>query len=121
MSRKILVVDDDMMNLRMEEYILSKEGYDVVKAESGMDCLLYLKDNRADAILLDIEMPIMSGMKTLEVIRENEGMAKIPVIFLTASADSDAVRQAGKLGAVGYVTKPFLPDTLVEKVQKVFA
>lgn len=121
MTKKILVVDDDMMNLRMAEYILSKEGYEVVKAESGMECLLYLKDNQPDAILLDIEMPIMSGLKTLEVIRENEGMAKIPVIFLTASADIDAVRQAGKLGAVGYVTKPFLPDTLLEKVKNVFA
>lgn len=117
MAKKILVVDDDAMNLKMAEFILAQGGYEVYKAESGMECLLYLKDNKADLILLDIEMPIMSGIKTFEVIKENKELADIPVVFLTAAADAETVMEAAKLGATGYVTKPFLPQDLLQRVQ----
>lgn len=120
MAKKILVVDDDVMNLRMAEFILKKEDYEVCKVESGMECLLFLRDEPVDLVLLDIEMPIMSGLKTFEIIRENEEMQNIPVIFLTASVDSDNVMEAIKLGAAGYVTKPFLPEELVKRVGAIF-
>lgn len=118
MASKILVVDDDMMNLRRAEYILAQQGYEICKAESGMECLLFLKDNSVDLILLDIDMPIMSGIKTFEIIKDNKEMASIPVIFLTASADSDNVMEAAKLGANDYVTKPFMPEELLKRVEK---
>lgn len=118
MSKRILVVDDDGMNLKMAEFILKQKNYEVYKVESGMDCLNFLKDGRVDLILLDIEMPVMNGFKTLETIRENETMADIPVIFLTASADADTVREAGRLGAVDYVKKPFLPQDLLDRVAR---
>lgn len=119
MNKKILVVDDDIMNLRMAEFILSREGYDVIRQESGMDCLNYLKKHRPDLILLDIEMPIMNGIKTFEIIRDNKEMAKIPVIFLTAASDIETVLEAVHLGAVDYVKKPFLADDLIKRVEKV--
>lgn len=118
MGKRVLVVDDDAMNLKMAEFILKQNDYEVYKAESGMECLLFLKDNKVDLILLDVEMPIMSGIKTLEIIKDNKEMADIPVIFLTASADSDTVLEAGKLGAVDYVTKPFMPQELLKRVEK---
>ena len=118
MAKKVLVVDDDTMNLKMAEFILAQKNYEVCKVESGMECLLYLKDNKADLILLDIEMPIMSGIRTLEVIKDNKELADIPVIFLTASAEADTVMEAAKLGAVGYVTKPFKPQELLARVEK---
>lgn len=117
-SKLILVVDDDAMNLRMAEFILEREGYIVCKVESGMECLSYLKDNRPDLILLDIEMPIMSGIKTLEIIRENPELAKIPVMFLTAAADAETVMEAGNLGVIDYVKKPFLPEELSVRVKR---
>ena len=119
MNKKILVVDDDIMNLRMAEFILSREGYDVIRQESGMDCLNYLKKHRPDLILLDIEMPIMNGIKTFEIIRDNKEMAKIPVIFLTAASDIETVLEAVHLGAVDYIKKPFLADDLIRRVEKV--
>lgn len=119
MSKRVLVVDDDAMNLKMAEFILKQNDCEVFKADSGMEALLFLKDNKVDLILLDIEMPIMSGIKTLEVIKENKEMSNIPVIFLTASADSENVLEAGKLGAVDYVTKPFMPQELIKRVEKV--
>lgn len=120
MSKKILVVDDDMMNLRMAEFILQQYGYEVVKCESGMDCLNYLKEEKTDLILLDIEMPIMNGIQVLKEIRGNDDIADTPVMFLTASADADTVEDARKLGVVDYINKPFLPDELKSRVEKVF-
>lgn len=117
-SKLILVVDDDTMNLRMAEFILEREGYIVCKVESGMECLNYLKDNRPDLILLDIEMPIMSGIKTLEIIKENPELAKIPVMFLTAAADTETVMEASNLGVIDYVKKPFLPEELTVRVKR---
>ena len=117
-AKKILVVDDEAMNLKMAEFILAQKNYEVVTVESGMECLLYLRDNQPDLILLDVEMPIMSGMRTLEVIRDNEELLEIPVIFLTALAEAETVMEAAKLGAVGYVTKPFMPQELLARVEK---
>lgn len=116
-NQLILVVDDDAMNLRMAEFILEREGYIVCKAESGMECLNYLKDNKPDLILLDIEMPVMNGIKTLEIIKANEDLAEIPVMFLTAAADVGTVVEAGNLGVVDYIKKPFMPDELAKRVK----
>lgn len=118
MNKKILIVDDDVMNLRMAEFILKQGDYAVFKEESGIDCLRFLRDIRPDLILLDIEMPVMNGFKTLEKIRENKATADIPVIFLTANADTDTVIEAGKLGVVDYVKKPFFPQELLNRVEK---
>ena len=116
-NQLILVVDDDAMNLRMAEFILEREGYIVCKAESGMECLNYLKDNKPDLILLDIEMPVMNGIKTLEIMKENSELAEIPVMFLTAAADVGTVVEAGNLGIVDYVKKPFMPEELTKRVK----
>ena len=117
MAKIILVVDDDEMNLKMAEFILKQANYEVVKVTSGMEALLYLRDRDADLVLLDIEMPIMSGLKTYEIMKENKYLAGIPTMFLTASVDSDVVLEAGKLGAKDYVVKPFLAQELLKRVE----
>lgn len=120
MLRTIWVVDDDAMNLRMAEFILKQQQYDVVTIESGLECLQLLGRSLPDLILLDVQMPIMNGIKTLEHIREKEETKDIPVVFLTASADSDTVIEAGRLNVVDYVVKPFMPQELLSRIEKVF-
>lgn len=117
MYRRILVVDDDKMNLRRTTLILDK-FYDVVRAESGKEALEKLKEQKIDLILLDIAMPGMDGIETFEKIKE-EGF-EIPVIFLTASGYEDDVMAAIRMGAVNYLKKPFLPNSLLERVEKEF-
>ena len=107
------------MILKMAEFILQQDGYDVVKCLSGMSCLEHLKYSKADLILLDVEMPIMSGLQTLEILSSNEELKKIPVMFLTASSDTSTVATACSLGAIDYVVKPFMPQELLERVKKV--
>ena len=114
-----MVVDDDKMTLMMCEFILTKEGYEVVAVESGKRCLEYLRDEsnpNIDCILLDIEMPLLDGFKTLSSIRHSEKLMKIPVMFLTATATPDTVKEAIRLGVTSYLKKPFLPNELTERV-----
>lgn len=118
MSKHILVVDDDAMNVRMAEFILKQQQYQVLKANSGMECLEVLKNQQVDLVLLDIEMPGMNGMQTLERIREEEKLLEIPVMFLTASTELEDMENAQRLGAAGYVKKPFLPQELLDRVEK---
>ena len=118
-----MVVDDDEMNLKMAEFILKKEtDNDVVLADSGYKCIELLQGKTMpDLILLDIQMPRMNGIKTLELIREHEEWNSIPVIFLTATADKETVIKAGMLKANGYIKKPFMPKELVERVNRTLA
>ena len=72
-------------------------------------------------MLLDFQMPMMNGLKTLEIIRKREDMKDIPVIFLTASSDRDTVVKAGMMGVQGYIKKPFMPKDLIDRVSQTLA
>ncbi len=113
MQKRILVVDDDEMNLTRTKIILKKD-YDVLLANSGLDALHILNQEKVDLVLLDIEMPKMNGFVTFQRMKEIVG--EIPVIFLTASGFEDDVVSAIKLGAVNYLKKPFQPQELLRRV-----
>ena len=118
-NKTVLIVDDDDMMLQMAEFILKKDTeYKILKASSGMQCIRLLQggEENIDLILLDIQMPGMDGIKTMELIQKHDYWKKIPVIFLTASSDRDTVVKAGQLGAAGYVKKPFEPKDLLQRV-----
>lgn len=117
MKKRILVVDDDDMNLMRTKAILGKE-YDVFFAESGIEALNKLRYEDVDMVLLDIDMPKMNGIETFE--RMKNFTDDIPVIFLTASGLEDDVVSAIKLGAVNYLKKPFLPQELLKRVAREF-
>ena len=117
MKKRILVVDDDAMNLMLTKRILEKQ-YNVLLAESGKEALNKMKGEKIDLILLDIAMPGMNGIETFE--RMKEISVDIPVIFLTASGYEDDVRNAIRLGAVNYLKKPFFPQELMKRVAKEF-
>ena len=105
----ILIVDDDDMMLKMAEFTLTQiPEYNVIKANSGL---------QIDLILLDIQMPGMDGIKVMELIQKHDYWNQIPVIFLTASSDKSTVMRAGKMGAIGYIKKPFVPEDLVQRVE----
>lgn len=113
MKKRILVVDDDEMNLARTKLILGKD-YDVVLADSGIEALAKLQKEKADMVLLDIDMPGMNGIETFGRMKAYD--AEIPVIFLTASGLEEDVRSAIKLGAVNYLKKPYLPQELLRRV-----
>ena len=115
MSR-ILVVDDDKMNIMMATRILNTKYSDVVAVSSGEECLKELNDGEYDLVLLDIEMPGMDGFTTLERIRALNNGDDIKVIFLSASMDSEQEERAKALKAIDFIKKPFMPNLFLEKV-----
>lgn len=117
MRKRILVVDDDSMNLARTKIILGKD-YHVISADSGIEALDKLRSERVDMVLLDIDMPGMNGITTFE--RMKEFAADIPVIFLTASGLEEDVHSAIKLGAVNYLKKPYRPQELLKRVAQEF-
>ncbi len=121
MADWVVVVDDDVLNLRMAGHILSKNNMRVTALKSGQALLDYLKENEApDLILLDIRMPGMDGFETLEKLREQEkGKDEIPVIFLTANDDEESETKGLSLGAMDFIKKPFVPEVLTLRVRHI--
>jgi len=115
---KILLVDDRAENLFSLEVIFSNENYLCVRANSGKEAVNILSNEEDFAIILmDVQMPMMDGFETVELIRQNKKLQRIPIIFLTASMDSSVQIFKGYLaGAVDYLTKPFSPVILKAKV-----
>ena len=117
MKKRILVVDDDSMNLARTRIILGKD-YDVLLADSGIEALVKLRNEKVDMVLLDIDMPEMNGIETFE--RMKKAAVAVPVIFLTASGLEEDVQNAIKLGAVNYLKKPYRPEELIKRVAQEF-
>ena len=114
----VVVVDDDVTNLKMAGRILSKNNMRVTALKSGMALLDYIKTNKPDLILLDIKMPGLDGFETMRRLQEQMNPSeKIPVIFLTADDSQDAETHGLALGAMDFIKKPFIPDVLVLRVR----
>ena len=121
MADWVVVVDDDIMNLKMAGHILSKNNMRVTALKSGQALLDYIKENETpDLILLDINMPEMDGFETLKMLREQEaGQEEIPVIFLTANEDENSETKGLSLGAMDFIKKPFVPEVLTLRVRHI--
>jgi signal transduction histidine kinase len=115
---RILVVDDREDNLFSIESILEKDGYTIVKANSGRAALkVLLNQQDFTLILMDVQMPEMDGFETASMIYEREKLKHIPIIFISAqSHDEKYVFEGYKMGAVDYIYKPINPDLLRFKV-----
>ena len=104
---KVLIVDDNPKIIAIAKAHLKKEYLEVLCAEDGKSALESARQEKPDLILLDVDMPDMSGFEVCQILKDDTELCMIPVIFLTA-ADDNASRVRGlDLGAVDYVTKPF--------------
>lgn len=117
MKNVILVVDDDKTNLALAQKILGTQ-YRIAASTSGQAALKYLETHRPDLILLDINMPEMNGFEVMECLRSDLHTETIPVIFLTADNLAETEIKCFQMGAMDFVTKPFVPDILLSRVSK---
>ena len=117
--KKILIVDDDPTMLRMIKSLL--EGrYKVYMANSGMNAITFLAKNKVDLILLDYEMPVISGAKVLEMIRSEVATEDIPVMFLTSKSDRESVMQVLALKPEKYLLKTMPPEEWLQNIDEFF-
>ncbi len=113
----VLAVDDNLLNLKLIEKSLSKEGYKVFSAANGPDARKTAEQQKPDLILLDIEMPGENGFDVIEKLKLNSETNAIPVIFLTGVSEVDSKLKGFDLGAVDYITKPFHPLEVLARVR----
>lgn len=109
----ILVCDDDKEIVKAIDIYLTKEGYNVLKAYDGLECINVFKENEVHLVILDIMMPKQDGIETLKILRE---LSSIPVIMLSAKSEDEDKIIGLNLGADDYVTKPFNPLELIARV-----
>ncbi len=114
----ILVCDDDANIRHIMDFSLEAEGFLVIEAADGDEALLLAATREPDLILLDVMMPGNDGLTVCRHLKENPATRHVPVLLLTARAGKDD-REAGlAAGADGYITKPFSPQRLVDKVNE---
>lgn len=118
MSQIVLIVDDDITSLKLAMSIIEKD-YRVATAVSGEMTLKYLEKNRPDLILLDLNMPEMDGLDVMEVLKADPEYSNIPVIFLTASHSPQIEAKCLDVGALDFVSKPFIPQVLKSRVRRI--
>lgn len=106
MSKKILVVDDNIDSIMILRSILESQGYTVLTAQSGLEALEIVAREIPDLVLLDVMMPQMSGIEVLERIKTTHATSKVPVIMVTAKIQDEDVMTGYQHGADYYITKP---------------
>jgi DNA-binding response OmpR family regulator len=118
MSIKILIADDEPNILISLEYLMKREGYEVVVARDGDEALACLARERPSLVLLDVMMPKKSGFEVCQALRADETLKHTRVLMLTAKGrDTDVAKGIG-VGADAYITKPFSTQALVHKVRE---
>lgn len=115
---KILIVDDDPNILLSVEFLLVKNGYDVLVARNGIEAIEIIEDTIPDIVLLDIMMPDVDGYVICEFIKKNERTKNTKVIFLSAKSREADIDFGYEIGADLYMIKPFSTRTLLEKINE---
>jgi len=119
MAKKIMIVDDEESIRELVNAVLSLEGFEVIAAEDGQECLEKLKEVKPDLILMDMMMPGMSGRETIKKIRKNPKTKDLKIIFLTVARFSETGKDTlKKMNILDYITKPFDNDDLVKRIKK---
>jgi two-component system, chemotaxis family, chemotaxis protein CheY len=119
MTRNILAVDDSPSVRKLVEFTLKRGGFLVTTAQDGQEALEIIVRERFDAVILDVNMPRLDGFEFLKRIKANESLSGIPVVMLTTEGHDMDKEQASKLGATGYLVKPFKPTALLELMNEV--
>ena len=124
MAGWIVVVDDDVINIKTAGNILSSNNMRVTGIRSGAALLDFIKENDPDLILLDIMMPDMDGYETfrrLRIVEKELGREETPVVFLTADSDIDSEIKSLDVGASDFIRKPFIPEAFVKRIENILS
>ena len=118
--KRILVAEDNRLILETVAHSLSREGYDIIKAEDGKDCLTKLESNEVDLLITDLYMPNLNGLEVISSLG-NTGRKIIPIMVLSAAGAEENVMKAFDLGADDYMVKPFSLIELSVRVKRLLS
>lgn len=118
----VLIVDDSPVMRRFICRVLQLSGFDIgdcLEAGNGEEALATLRSSKVDVILTDINMPVMNGEQLLEKLSSSEQFKNIPALVISTDATKERILRMLSLGAEGYMSKPFTPETLREELERV--
>ena len=121
MTKRILTIDDSKTMRDMLMLTLSNSGFEVLQAVDGLDGLDVLGREAVDVVITDINMPKLDGYGVIQHMRERPEYDDLPILVLTTESDQEKKERARKLGATGFIIKPFNPTGLVDVLRKVAA
>lgn len=118
MKKKILIVEDNELNMKLFDDLLGAHGYDTIKTRDGTKVLAIAREQKPDLIIMDIQLPEVSGLEVTQWLKKEEDLKKIPVIAVTAFAmkgDEEKIRQGG---CEDYISKPIAIAEFMKVVQR---
>ena len=116
--KTVLIIEDEPLNLELEKALFEAAGYTVLEAEDAEKGIAIAEDEKPDLIVLDFQLPRISGLQVFENLKHNHKTREIPCVFVTASATDDQIDKLKSSSACGYITKPINTRTFVEQVIK---
>ncbi|MBN2446494.1 MAG: response regulator [Phycisphaerae bacterium] len=122
MAANVLIVDDSATMRRMIERTLSMSGLsvdEVHEAGNGIQALAQMAEHRIDVVILDINMPVMSGTQLIKRMHDDQQMARIPVVIASTEGSETRIQELMSIGAVGFVRKPFQPEGLRDVLEPI--
>lgn len=119
MSAQLLIVDDSTSMRQMVAFALTSGGYSVREAEDGQVALDIARNQRFDAVVTDVNMPVMDGITLIRELRQLPAYKFVPILMLTTESSGDKKMEGKAAGATGWLVKPFDPDQLLATVRKV--
>ena len=118
MSKTVLIVEDNELNMKLFHDLLDAHGYATLQTRNGMEALALAREHHPDLILMDIQLPEVSGLEVTKWIKEDEQLKSIPVVAVTAFAmkgDEEKIREGG---CEAYIAKPISVGTFIDTVQR---
>ncbi|MEO1038177.1 MAG: response regulator [Pseudomonadota bacterium] len=118
MSKKVLIVEDNELNMKLFHDLLEAHGYETLQTREGMKALDLAREHKPDLILMDIQLPEVSGLDVTKWIKNDEELSEIPVVAVTAFAmkgDEERIRAGG---CEAYLSKPITVSTFIQTVRK---
>jgi len=118
MGKKVLIVEDNELNMKLFHDLLDANGYDVIQTRNGLDALGLAREHRPDLVLMDIQLPEVSGLEVTRWLKEDDDLRDIPVVAVTAFAmkgDEERIRSGG---CAAYVSKPISVMSFLGTVAK---
>jgi len=118
MSKKVLIVEDNELNMKLFHDLLDSQGYETLQTREGLQALALARQHKPDLILMDIQLPEISGLEVTKWLKDDEELSHIPVVAVTAFAmkgDEERIRQGG---CEAYISKPISVMHFLDVVRK---